>query len=54
MGLRNGDIVQGLNGRNIQTPDDVMEMYERLKSGSRLAVQVMRDGEEKIINYQIR
>jgi general secretion pathway protein C len=54
MGLRNGDIVQGLNGRNIQTPDDVMEMYERLKSGSRLAVQVMRNGEEKIINYQIR
>jgi len=54
MGLRNGDIVQGLNGRNIQTPDDVMEMYERLKSGSRLAVQVMRNGEEKILNYQIR
>jgi general secretion pathway protein C len=54
MGLRNGDIVQGLNGRNIQTPDDVMEMYERLKSGSSLAVQVMRNGEEKIINYQIR
>jgi hypothetical protein len=25
-----------------------------LKSGSRLAVQVMRNGEEKIINYQIR
>jgi general secretion pathway protein C len=54
MGLRNGDIVQGLNGRNIQTPDDVMEVYQRLKSGSRITVQVMRDGEEKIINYQIR
>ena len=54
MGLRNGDIVQGLNGRNIQTPDDVMEVYQRLKSGSRVTVQVMRDGEEKIINYQIR
>jgi len=54
MGLRNGDIVQGLNGRNIQTPDDVMEMYERLKSGSSLAVKVMRNGQEEIINYQIR
>ena len=54
MGLRNGDIVQGLNGRNIQTPDDVMEVYQRMKSGSRITVQVMRDGEEKIINYQIR
>jgi len=54
MGLRNGDIVQGLNGRNIQTPDDVMEVYQRLKSGSRITVQIMRNGEEKIINYQIR
>ena len=54
MGLRNGDVVQGLNGRNIQTPDDVMEVYQRLKSGSRVTVQVMRNGEEKIINYQIR
>lgn len=54
MGLQSGDIVQGLDGRNIQTPDDVMEVYQRLKSGSRVTVQVMRDGEEKIINYQIR
>jgi general secretion pathway protein C len=54
MGLRNGDIVQGLNGRGIQTPDDVMEVYQRLKSGSSVTLQVMRNGEEKIINYQIR
>ena len=54
MGLQSGDIVQGLDGRNIQTPDDVMEVYQRLKSGSRVTVQVMRNGEEKIINYQIR
>jgi len=25
-----------------------------LKSGSRVALQVMRNGEEKIINYQFR
>ncbi len=54
LGLRNGDIVQGINGRNIKSPDDVMEVYQRLKSGSRVALQVMRNGEEKIINYQFR
>lgn len=54
LGLRNGDIVQGINGRNIESPDDVMEVYQRLKSGSRVALQVMRNGEEKIINYQFR
>lgn len=54
LGLRNGDIVQGINGRNIKSPDDVMEVYQRLKSGSRVALQVRRNGEEKIINYQFR
>ena len=54
LGLRNGDIVQGINGRNIKSPDDVMDVYQRLKSGSRVALQVMRNGEEKIINYQFR
>jgi general secretion pathway protein C len=54
LGLRNGDIVQGINGRAIKSPDDVMGVYERLKSGSRIALQVMRNGEEKIINYQFR
>lgn len=54
LGLRNGDIVQGINGRNIKSPDDVMEVYQKLKSGSRVALQVMRNREEKIINYQFR
>ena len=54
LGLRNGDIVQGINGRNIKSPDDVMDVYQKLKSGSRVALQVMRKGEEKIINYQFR
>jgi general secretion pathway protein C len=54
LGLRNGDIVQGINGRNIKSPDDVMEVYQKMKSGSRVALQVMRNGEERIINYQFR
>ncbi len=54
LGLRNGDIVQGINGRSIKSPDDVLDVYQRLKSGSRVALQVMRNGEERIINYQFR
>jgi general secretion pathway protein C len=54
LGLMDGDIVQGINGRAIRSPDDVLDVYERLKSGSRVALQVLRNGEEKIINYQFR
>jgi general secretion pathway protein C len=54
LGLKNGDIVQGIDGRDIRSPDDVLEVYERLKSGSRAELQIKRSGERKIIDYEFR
>jgi general secretion pathway protein C len=34
LGLRNGDIVQKINGEPINSPDEVLGLYEKLKSGS--------------------
>ena len=51
LGLKNGDIVQGIDGRDIRSPDDVLEVYERLRSGSQVALQIIRDGEQRIITY---
>ena len=51
LGLQNGDIVQGIDGRDITSTKDVMEMYDKIKSGSQVALQLLRKGEEKIINY---
>jgi len=50
--LRDGDIVQRIDGRNIDSPDDLLEMHNKLKSGSHVALQIMRDGEQRIINYK--
>lgn len=54
LGLKNGDIVQGIDGRNINSPDDIMEMYNKLKSGSRITLQIWRKGEQRIINYKFK
>ena len=54
LGLKNGDIVQGVDGKTIKTPNDVMEMYEKFQLGSQMALQIMRNNEQKIINYQFR
>jgi general secretion pathway protein C len=54
LGLKNGDIVQGIDGRSIKSPDDVMEVYRRLRSGSEVALQISRRGEQKILNYKFR
>jgi general secretion pathway protein C len=54
LGLRNGDIVQGIDGRDIKNTNDVMQMYDAIKSGGQATIQILRKGEEKIINYTFR
>ena len=54
LGLRNGDIVQGMNDSSIESPDDILALYKKLKSGSRVAIQISRKGQQKTINYDFR
>lgn len=53
MGLKNGDIVKGVNGNEIQSVDDALKFYESLKSSSSVEVQIERQGEGLTIGYQI-
>jgi len=54
LGLRNGDIVQGMNDSSIESPDDILDLYKKLKSGSRVELQIERKGQTKTINYRFR
>jgi general secretion pathway protein C len=54
LGLKNGDVVQGIDGKIIKSPEDVLEMYKKFRLGSEVALQIMRNNEQKIINYQFR
>ena len=54
LGLRNGDIVQKINDKPINSPDDVLALYEKLKSGSQVSVEVTRKGQPKTMNYRFR
>jgi len=54
LGLKNGDVVQGIDGSLIKSPEDVLEMYKKIKLGSQVALQIMRNNEQKIINYKFR
>ncbi len=54
MGLRNGDIIQGVDGEPITSPDEIMELYEELKSGSSMSLQISRRGQEKMLNYRFK
>ena len=54
MGLMNGDIIQEVNHRKIQTADDVMGLLNTIKSGSSLSVTVKRQGNLSTLNYQFQ
>jgi general secretion pathway protein C len=51
MGLRNGDIVKGVNDNEIKTAEDLISMYNDLRSDSNVALQIIRRGRETNLNY---
>jgi len=54
LGFKNGDIVQEIDGRIIKTPEDVLHAYKKIRLGSQVVLQIMRNNEQKIINYKFR
>ncbi len=54
LGLRNGDVVQAIDETPIQSPDDILSLYEKIKSGSNISIQITRRGRQKTINYEMR
>jgi len=53
LGLRNGDIITGVDGENIQSVDDALKFYNSLKSSPNVAIQIKRRGQIKSIDYTI-
>ena len=51
MGLRNGDIVKGVNDNEIKTAEDLISMYNDLRSDSNVSLQIIRRGREANLNY---
>ncbi|MEA2061981.1 MAG: type II secretion system protein N [Thermodesulfobacteriota bacterium] len=54
MGLRNGDIIMGVDGRTIQSVDDALSLYDNLKNAGNLDMQIKRRGRLKEIHYNVQ
>ena len=54
MGIANGDIIQEVNNRKIQTADDVMGLLNTVKSGASLSLGIKRQGKSETLSYQFR
>ena len=53
MGLRSGDIITGVNGKKIESVDDVLKLYENLRSSSNVKLDLKRRGREQTFDYNI-
>ena len=53
MGLRDGDVIIGVDGNQIESVDDALKLYENLQSASGVQVQVRRRGQLRTIDYKI-
>lgn len=54
MGLQNGDILVGVEGNPINSPEELINLYDRLKNAESVRIQVERGGVPKEIEYKIR
>jgi general secretion pathway protein C len=54
IGLRNGDIIQKINGNPMNDPGKAMQLLEELRSESALSVEVIRNRQPQTLSYQFR
>ncbi|MEA1901024.1 MAG: type II secretion system protein N [Thermodesulfobacteriota bacterium] len=52
MGLKNGDIIKGVNGENIESVDDIQKFYKSLKASPDVRLQIKRKGKHKNIIWE--
>lgn len=54
LGLRNGDVIQRINGYVINSPQRALEAYSNLMSADNISVDIVRRGKSKNMSYQIK
>jgi general secretion pathway protein C len=54
IGLQNGDVISAINGIEMNSPDQALMVYTKLKSASHLSVGVERNGQKLTKEYNIR
>lgn len=53
LGLMNGDIINSVDGRPLNSPEEAFQFYNSLNSGSRVSIELTRRGQKKMFTYDI-
>jgi general secretion pathway protein C len=54
IGLRDGDVLQRVNGNELTDPARAFELFEQLKDEKAVSVDLLRNGAKQTLSYEIR
>jgi general secretion pathway protein C len=54
IGLENNDVVQRVNGIELNDPARAMALFQELQGQARLSVDIVRGGDPRTLSYEIR
>ncbi len=54
IGIKNGDILQRVNGLEIDSPEKALEVYSKLRSEKSITIDVLRRGQKTSLDYTIQ
>lgn len=54
IGLKNGDVIQKINGYEMSSPDKALELYQKLKDAQSVSVELQRRGQTMNVSYNIQ
>jgi len=54
IGLQNGDVIYAINGMEMNSPDNALQVYTKLKAANHISVAIERNGAKLTKDYNIR
>ena len=54
IGIKNGDMVQAINGHDLSSPDKMLEAYAKVKDVDNLTISITRRGKPVEMKYHLR
>lgn len=54
IGLQNGDVINAINGMEMTSPDNALQVYTKLKAANHISVAIERNGAKLTKDYNIR
>jgi general secretion pathway protein C len=53
LGLKDGDVIRRINGYDMNSPEQALTLYARLKTARQFNIDIQRDGQNKTLDYSV-